>query len=66
MAGSFSVQDGATDVAVLAAFVAARKEGCSSVDCYAAGVRAERALHPEYHPAYAARLAVRAILKTAF
>jgi hypothetical protein len=66
MAGSVGAQDEATDAAVLAAFIAARGEGRSSVDCYKAGVEVERSLHPEYHPAYAARLAVRAIFKTAF
>lgn len=58
--------DEATDAAVLAAFIAARNEGRSSVDCYGAGVRVQRSLHPEYHPAYAAKIAVRTMIKSVF
>ena len=48
------------------AFFAARTEGRSSVDCYIAGVKVQRSLHPEYHPAYAAKIAVRTMIKSEF
>jgi hypothetical protein len=66
MAHMINGREHATDAAVLAAFAAARSEGHSSVECYVAGVKAERFLHPEYHPAYAAKMAVRTMIKSAF
>jgi hypothetical protein len=48
--------------AVLAAFNAAKGEGRPPVDCYRAGVRAWRDVHPDQAPEYAAKQAVSVIL----
>ncbi len=50
----------ATDV--LAAYEAAERAGCDTVECYRAGVDAWRRAHPYQTPAYAARQAVAIIL----
>lgn len=48
--------------AVLKAFREARETGCSSAECYRAGVEAWRQLHPDHTAGYAAKQAVAVIL----
>ena len=50
--------------AALKAFSKARALGCSSVECYRAGVAAWRDVHPEQSAEYAAKRAVAVILST--
>ncbi|MBV8505482.1 MAG: hypothetical protein JOZ11_06710 [Alphaproteobacteria bacterium] len=50
--------------AVLKAFEAARRSGCTSVECYRAGVEAWRRQHPDQSAEYAAKQAVAVILAT--
>ena len=60
-----STIDPTTDVAaasVLEAFEAASGAGCSSVECYRAGVEAWRRTHPDQSAEYAARQAVSLLL----
>jgi hypothetical protein len=52
--------------AVAAAFIAARRAGRSSVECYRAGVQLWQRMHPDYAAEYAALEAVRIILELRF
>jgi hypothetical protein len=67
MAWRVSRVDPATNIttkAVLAAFEAARRAGCPSVECYRAGVAAWRRAHPDQSAEYTAKRAVAVILQT--
>jgi hypothetical protein len=58
--------DAGEEEAVLAAFWAAREAGQASAGCYRAGVAVWKMLHPDHSPEYAARVAVRIMLRSAF
>ena len=58
-------RDPRTDLAafhVMAAYRAATKAGLPTPECYQAGVKAWRRVHPDQRPAYAAKQAVSVIL----
>ena len=65
MAWRVSRVDPTDDVAaeaVLKAFESARRTGCSSVECYRAGIEVWRREHPDQSPEYAAKRAVAVLL----